>query len=114
MKDGSNRTLLHYVTETKGLDYATYVGRKDYTVGAGRLDIIRYLVEEKSVDFNTQDSSEKTPLNYAAEAGKLDVVEYFESKMQEKKIEIFSDPPSSKLDNVSVEHVGHSSNIARK
>ncbi|MGL9726259.1 MAG: ankyrin repeat domain-containing protein [Wolbachia sp.] len=57
-------------------------------MGAGRLDVIRYLVEEKGVDFNTQDSNGKTSLNYAAEAGKLDVVEYFESKYKKRRLRL--------------------------
>jgi len=47
-----------------------------WAAGEGKLDVVKYLIDEKKADFNVKDNYSRTPLHLAARFGNLDLVKY--------------------------------------
>ncbi|XP_076299445.1 uncharacterized protein LOC143218247 [Lasioglossum baleicum] len=47
-----------------------------YAAKSDKLEVVKYLIEEKGANINVKDNDGQTPLHYAADHGKLEVVKY--------------------------------------
>lgn len=94
-KTNSGTTAISIATQnghTQVIDYLMSVGESpsEFATGGntclctaalcGKLDVCKFLVEEKSIDINEKNQFGKKPIFYATEKGHVDIVKFFISK----------------------------------